>query len=115
MTEEKITQAKVKPLPKHGEKVVEQSIEDKKPNSETPDKKIETETQDKDSSSPTTSPEPQSKKESKKKEQPKLTKKDEAVSNGMALHMSKKHAMYICSFIKNKSIDESIADLEKVI
>ncbi|MBS3088318.1 hypothetical protein J4402_00905 [Candidatus Pacearchaeota archaeon] len=73
-----------------------------------------------DSSKITTSPESQittspEKKKEPKKEQPKLTKKDEAIARGLAVHMSKKHAMYICSFIKNKSIDESINYLEQVI
>ena len=119
MAEEKTNLTKVKPLPKHGEKVVEQPIDDKKPKLESEAPVEITETQVENSSSLPTSPEPQSKtddkKEKKKKEEQKLTKKDEAISRGQALHMSKKHAMYICSFIKNKSIDESIKELEQVI
>jgi len=110
MTEEKIIRAK--PLPKKGEKVVEQSIDDKAPKLEAEAPIKTTETPVEDSPQITTSPE---KKKEPKKEIPKLTKKDEAIANGQALHMSKKHAMYICSFIKNKSIDESIAYLEQVI
>jgi len=31
------------------------------------------------------------------------------------LSISKKHSMYICSFIKNKSVESAIADLEQVL
>jgi len=51
----------------------------------------------------------------KKKDEPKIKKKDEAVAHGAGLPISKKHSMYICSFIKNKKIDNAIADLQKVI
>jgi large subunit ribosomal protein L22 len=50
-----------------------------------------------------------------KKEEKKIPKKDEAVARGENLHMSKRHAMYICSFIKKKKIDEAMRDLEEVI
>lgn len=69
----------------------------------------------KDSAIPTSQESKNESKKDSKKEQLKLTKKDEAIARGQAVRMSKKHAMYICSFIKNKSIDESIAYLEKVI
>lgn len=55
------------------------------------------------------------KKTETKKEAPKITKKDEAVARGNDLHVSKKQCMYICSFIKGKSIDEAIAMLGDVI
>ncbi len=42
-------------------------------------------------------------------------KKDVAVVWGPSVHMSKRHGMYICSFIKGKSIDNAMEDLEKVI
>ncbi len=42
-------------------------------------------------------------------------KKDEAVARGLNLSISKKHSMYICSFIKNKSVESAIADLEQVL
>lgn len=58
---------------------------------------------------------PQTATEEKKKEIPKAPKKEEAVAYGMNLHASKKHCMYICSFIKNKKVDDSIRDLERVI
>jgi len=48
------------------------------------------------------------------KEEPKLKKKEEAVARGLNLHASKKHCMYISKFIKNKKIDDAIADLEDV-
>lgn len=42
------------------------------------------------------------------------TKKTEARANGKNLQASRKHCQYICSFIKNKSIDKAIQDLEQV-
>ncbi len=42
-------------------------------------------------------------------------KKDKAVTRGDSLHISKRHGMYICSFIRGKSIDSAIENLEKVI
>ncbi len=43
-----------------------------------------------------------------------MTKKDVAVARGPGLHMSKRHGMYVCAFIKGKSIDKAMADLEQV-
>ncbi len=56
------------------------------------------------------------KKEKKKKidAKPKV-KKYEAIAYGRSLQISKKHSMYIGAFIKNKSIDSAIEDLQKVI
>ncbi len=45
----------------------------------------------------------------------KPSKKEEAVARGLNLSISKKHSMYICSFIKNKSVESAIADLEQVL
>jgi len=42
-------------------------------------------------------------------------KKEKAIARGDSLHISKRHGMYICSFIKGKSIDSAIEDLNKVI
>lgn len=42
-------------------------------------------------------------------------KKDKAVARGDSLHISKRHGMYICSFIRGKSIDSAIENLGKVI
>jgi len=50
-----------------------------------------------------------------KKEAPKLTKKEFAEANGKSVPISKKHAMYICRFIKNKPIDKAIEDLTQVL
>lgn len=53
----------------------------------------------------------------KKKEKPevkKIVKKEEAIARGISLPISKKHSMYLCAFIKGKSIDQALADLEKV-
>ncbi len=41
-------------------------------------------------------------------------KKQEAIVNGRNLQASRKHCQYICSFIKNSSIDKAIQDLEQV-
>ena len=46
---------------------------------------------------------------------PKQKSGGEAIANGLSLHMSKKHGMYICKFIKNKSIDNAMRDLEDVM
>ncbi len=51
-------------------------------------------------------------KEKKKDEKP---KKEEAVAKGLNLHASKKHCMYISSFIKAKPIDRAINELQEVI
>ncbi|MBX4211863.1 hypothetical protein KW787_00195 [Candidatus Pacearchaeota archaeon] len=50
-----------------------------------------------------------------KKEVPKVPKKDFAIAHGLGMHASKKHCMYISSFIKGKTIDAAIRDLEQVI
>nr|AJS12502.1 50S ribosomal protein L22P [uncultured archaeon] len=42
-------------------------------------------------------------------------KKDVAVVRAPSVHISKRHGMYICSFIKGKSIDNAMKDLEQVI
>ncbi len=50
----------------------------------------------------------------KKKEKQKI-KKEEAVARSLSLPISKKQAVYICKFIKNKEIDKAIENLNKVI
>ena len=59
------------------------------------------------------------KKEEKKTETKKAVekkpKKHEAIANGVSLPISKKHGMYICTFIKGKKIDSAIADLQDVL
>lgn len=52
-----------------------------------------------------------SKKHVKKAE---IAKKDEAIAKGTNMRASKKHCMYICSFIKGKSVDLAIKQLEEV-
>ena len=44
-----------------------------------------------------------------------IVKKEEAVAQGLGVAMSKRHAMYICTFIKNKKIDNAMKELEEVI
>lgn len=50
-----------------------------------------------------------------KKEQPKKPKKTEAVVNSFNLPISTKNSAAICRFIKNKKIENAIADLEQVL
>jgi len=54
-------------------------------------------------------------KKTKKKEEKKIEKKEEAVAHGIGMHMSVKQAMHISRFIKGKSIDKALADLDRVI
>ncbi len=50
-----------------------------------------------------------------KKQNKKIVKKDEAVVNGVSLPISTKTSSAICKFIKGKTIDKAIADLEQVL
>src|SRR4030042_2442005 len=60
-------------------------------------------------------------KEIKAKEEKKIiqkkekVKKDEAVVNGVSLPISTKVSVDICRFIRKKTIDKAIADLEEVL
>jgi len=57
-------------------------------------------------------------KQEKKVEQKSATdkpKKTEAITNGVSVRASKRHCMYIGSFIKGKTIDAAISDLNEVI
>ncbi len=59
----------------------------------------------------------ENKRESKKEtpaQKPRI-KKDKAIARGEGLHISKRHGMYICNFIRGKTIDSAIENLEKVI
>jgi len=56
-----------------------------------------------------------SKEDSRKKQDKKIIKKDEAVVNGISLPISTKTSAAICKFIKGKTIDKAIADLEEVL
>jgi ribosomal protein L22 len=54
--------------------------------------------------------------ETKKEEKKEIkVKKTEAFAKASAIHASKKHCMAIGNMIKNKSIDQAIADLEQVL
>ena len=57
----------------------------------------------------------EAKPEEKKPEKKEISKKEEAFARGINFHASKKNCMYICRFIKNKTIDYAIKDLEDVI
>lgn len=52
-----------------------------------------------------------------KKESKQVSKeiKIQAMAQGVSIHASKKHCMYIGSFIKGKTVDSAIADLEQVM
>lgn len=53
--------------------------------------------------------------EIKKEAKPKITKKEEVIAKGLSLHASLKQCMAISRFIKNKTIEQAIADLGEVI
>lgn len=55
------------------------------------------------------------KSESKKEKKIERSKKFEAIAKAVNIHASKKHCMYICSFIKNKPIDRALKELQEVI
>jgi len=44
-----------------------------------------------------------------------IVKKDEAIANGISVPISTKYAIAICNFIKRKSIDKALADLDDVV
>lgn len=44
-----------------------------------------------------------------------VVKRDEAIANGISVPISTKDAIAICNFIKRKSIDKAIVDLEEVL
>jgi len=44
-----------------------------------------------------------------------IVKRDEAIANGISVPISTKDAVAICKFIKRKSIDKAVADLEDVM
>lgn len=56
---------------------------------------------------------PEQKQEEKKSVKP--VKKEFAVVRGLDLPISKKHGMYLCSFIKNKTMDAALAELDQVL
>ncbi len=65
--------------------------------------------------------ETETKTEDKKEEQKKPVqkkekiKKNEAIVNGTSVPISTLDSMYICDFIRRKTIDQAIADLEQVL
>jgi large subunit ribosomal protein L22 len=50
-----------------------------------------------------------------KKVPAKVTKKDHAEARGLSLHASKKYCMYICEFIKGKTVDQALKELNEVL
>lgn len=90
----------------------ETKLEEKKEEVKTEEKKIEeTKVEDKKEI------EKKSEETKKKKEEKKVVKvkKTEAVVNAKSLPISTLDGMYICKFIRNKSIEKAIADLEMVL
>jgi ribosomal protein L22 len=61
---------------------------------------------------PVVTPATETKRESKPA---KPVKKEEAVARGDSIRASKRHCMYICNFIKGKTVDQSIMELEQVV
>ena len=57
----------------------------------------------------------ENKKIPKEKTEKKVVKKDKAVVNAKDLPISTKHCMAICRFIKGKTIEQAVKDLEQVI
>ncbi len=55
------------------------------------------------------------KKETEKKKQEQKTKRDYAIVNGISLPISTLDAMYISKFIKRKTMEKAISDLEEVL
>lgn len=49
------------------------------------------------------------------KQEKKIVKKEFACVNGLDLPLSTKHCMYICEYIKGKTIDESVNFLQQVL
>jgi large subunit ribosomal protein L22 len=50
-----------------------------------------------------------------KKVPAKVTKKDHAEARGLSMHASKKYCMYICEFIKGKTVDQALKELNEVL
>ncbi len=50
-----------------------------------------------------------------KKKEPSVKTKKESEARGLNMPASKKHCMYLCRFIMNKTIDQAINELKKVI
>ena len=117
-TDMKEEQAKTKEIVKNKEEKTVETLEPKEENTisvgKTADKKSDTQLTDKKISEPTG--EAKEKSETKKPVQtkPKI-KKSEVIVNGRNLQISTKYSSAICRFIKNKKIEDAIADLKQVL
>lgn len=89
---------------KTGEKQVAQSAQDNKDSTKNkqPEPKSEAKVEDK-------------KPETKKKVEKSKVKKSEAIVKGKNLPISTKDSKFICKFIKNKTIEQAVKDLQEVI
>lgn len=109
-----MTEKNLNPQPKENKAMQKQAklkaVDEK--NVKAPIKKEETKTEVKNEEVKETST-PETKKEDKKPQ--KKVKKEFVVVNGINLHISRKISSDVCRFIKNKTINKAIADLEQVI
>jgi len=107
-----MTEKNLNPQPKENKAMQKQaklkSVEEKNVKMLTPKEEIKTEAKSEDKKEGKV----ETKKEEKK--QQKKVKKDFVVVNGIGIHASRKVSSDICRFIKYKSIDKAIADLEEV-
>lgn len=103
-----------KPMTKSEQKrqVVEAPKADKKVENKAPvqDKKVE----DKKTGSSSNAITPPKEEKKPEKKVVKKVKKEEVVVNSYSVPVSTKYAISICKFIKNKTIEKAIADLEEV-
>ena len=103
--EKKKIEAKPLPVDKEKTKEIEEKMKESKPTEKMEEKENPKEK----------TPEKPTMKVKKKTETKPKVKKEEAVARGNNYPISKKHSMYISDFIKNKSIDSAISDLNNVI
>jgi ribosomal protein L22 len=73
-----------------------------------------TQTEEKKDAVVTTETKVETKTETKKESKP-VVKKTEAMARGDSIRASRKHCQYICTFIKGKTPDQAIKELEQVI
>ncbi len=93
------------------ESIVEAKAKLEKPEIKTEDTKSETP----EGTTPKKTESKETKEETKKPKKPepvKGPKKTEALVTGRSLHISTKHSIAICNFIKGKNIEKAIAELE---
>ena len=112
--ENKQTEKNVKTEDKEKKETKEAKVETK---AETKvEKKEETKTEIKTETKEETKVEQKQEQKKEKQEKSKqIVKKEEAIAKGVSISISEKHARYICSFIKGKTVDQAILELEQVV